>query len=129
MQATRVCLGLPADWRRRVKQIRPMMNNKLIIVLPAIVLVFYTFSCYNRPIPAKKAQMKKNISETEALKIAREDAVKVYNDLSVYQVKTAHKQQEWLIDYELKDKNSQGGGPHYIISASDGKIISKRYEQ
>lgn len=35
----------------------------------------------------------------------------------------------WHIDYELKDANVNGGGPHYIIHPLSGAIISKRYEQ
>ena len=35
----------------------------------------------------------------------------------------------WHIDYELKDPNLNGGGPHYIIDAATGAILHKRYEQ
>ena len=35
----------------------------------------------------------------------------------------------WKIDYELRDKQAQGGGPHYVISAKTGAILSKRYDQ
>jgi hypothetical protein len=29
----------------------------------------------------------------------------------------------------LRDPNLQGGGPHYVIDAETGAILSKRYEQ
>ena len=69
------------------------------------------------------------IDRQEALKIANEDAKIYYRDLSIYDVLIEIKNGNWKIDYELKDKSSQGGGPHYIISSTTGEIISKRYEQ
>jgi hypothetical protein len=35
----------------------------------------------------------------------------------------------WHIDYQLKNPLSNGGGPHYVIDAATGAIVSKRYEQ
>jgi hypothetical protein len=35
----------------------------------------------------------------------------------------------WHVDYELKDPRLKGGGPHYIIDADSGTILSKRYQQ
>jgi hypothetical protein len=35
----------------------------------------------------------------------------------------------WHTDYELKDPNLKGGGPHYVIDSATGAILSKRYEQ
>ena len=35
----------------------------------------------------------------------------------------------WHIDYWLKNPNLNGGGPHYIIDATSGAILQKRYEQ
>ncbi len=34
----------------------------------------------------------------------------------------------WHIDYELKDARLKGGGPHYLIDATTGAIVSKRFE-
>jgi len=30
---------------------------------------------------------------------------------------------------EKKDPNLNGGGPHYLIDANSGEIVSKRYDQ
>ena len=70
-----------------------------------------------------------NVDKQEALKIANTDASRQYRDLSVYDIMIELDNGNWKVDYELKDKNSQGGGPHYVISATTGEIISRRYEQ
>ena len=70
-----------------------------------------------------------NFSCDQALRIAREDAEKVYRDLSRYHIRLALEGDGWHVDYELKDPNVRGGGPHYIIDRADGAIVSKRYEQ
>jgi hypothetical protein len=33
------------------------------------------------------------------------------------------------VDYELKEPQLQGGGPHYVIDPGDGKILVRLYEQ
>jgi hypothetical protein len=65
----------------------------------------------------------------QALKIAREDAEKAYRDLSRYHICLALEADGWHVDYELKDPQARGGGPHYVIDAASGRILSKRYEQ
>ena len=69
------------------------------------------------------------VDREAALKIARDDAATQYRDLSLYDVRIEQAQGGWKIDYELKDKHAQGGGPHYVISSETGAIISRRYEQ
>ncbi len=69
------------------------------------------------------------LSCDQALKIAREDAEQVYRDLSRYDIRLALEADGWHVDYELKDTRARGGGPHYVIDPSGGKIVSKRYEQ
>ncbi len=69
------------------------------------------------------------LSADEALTIARTDAEAVYRDLNSYRITLALEQHGWQIDYELKDPKLQGGGPHSVIDAVSGKILSKRYEQ
>jgi len=64
-----------------------------------------------------------------ALAIAQVDALRVYRDLSVYRIQLVLEDDGWHVDYELKDTRLKGGGPHYLIDASTGAIISKRYEQ
>ncbi len=69
------------------------------------------------------------ISRQDAQRIAEEDARHAYRDLSLYEVSVVQTEQGWQVDYELRDKQSHGGGPHYLISAETGEILSRRYEQ
>lgn len=69
------------------------------------------------------------ISCDRALRIARTDAEAVYRDLSIYRISISLEDDGWIVDYELKDPALQGGGPHYVIDARTGRILSKRYEQ
>lgn len=70
------------------------------------------------PIPASRA-----LVEAEA------DALRAYGDLSPYHVRVRLEPDGWHVDYELKDPRFQGGGPHYLIDPTDGRIVRKRYEQ
>ncbi|MCI0463574.1 MAG: hypothetical protein L0Z62_42095 [Gemmataceae bacterium] len=65
----------------------------------------------------------------KALAIAQADAVKAYRDLSGYRIQMELEGDGWHVDYELQDPRLKGGGPHYIIDAVTGAIVSKRYEQ
>ena len=65
----------------------------------------------------------------KALGVAQTDALIAYRDLSPYRIKLALEPDGWHVDYELKDTNHKGGGPHYIINLFTGEIVSKRYEQ
>jgi hypothetical protein len=69
------------------------------------------------------------ITSDQALQIARQDGEKAYRDLTSYRITLALEQDGWHVDYELKDPNLNGGGPHYIIDATTGAILTKRYEQ
>jgi hypothetical protein len=69
------------------------------------------------------------IDKNKALQIADENAGKFYRDLSVYMVNIELNNNKWHVDYILKDKNLDGGGPHYIISAETGEILEIRFEQ
>ena len=69
------------------------------------------------------------IDRNKALKIADENAGRFYRDLSVYDVLIRLEDNNWHVDYILKDKNLDGGGPHYIISAATGEILEMRFEQ
>ncbi|MCH8042383.1 MAG: hypothetical protein IID44_01570 [Planctomycetes bacterium] len=70
-----------------------------------------------------------NISCDRALKIARTDAERVYRDLLLYRISVSLEDDGWRVDYELKDPDLNGGGPHYLIDANSGEIVSKRYDQ
>ena len=69
------------------------------------------------------------MASDEALRIARLDAEKAYGDLSPFSVVVVLEADGWHIDYELKNPDWNGGGPHYVIDGATGQIISKRYEQ
>ena len=70
-----------------------------------------------------------SLAPEQALKIAREDAEKVYRDLSRYVIRLVLQSDGWHVDYDLQDARARGGGPHYVIDAATGGILSKRYEQ
>ena len=70
-----------------------------------------------------------NIAGDQALTIAQTDAVPAYRDLTPYRIQLALETDGWHIDYELKIARLKGGGPHYVIDAATGEIVSKRYEQ
>jgi hypothetical protein len=69
------------------------------------------------------------LSCDEALAIARQDAETTYRDLSAFRIIVERKGDGWHIDYELSDVFLKGGGPHYVIHAMTGAIVSRRYEQ
>ena len=69
------------------------------------------------------------LSAEEALHIARLDAEAAYGDLDDFRITIARQRDGWHIDYELQDALRDGGGPHYVIDARNGKILAKRYEQ
>lgn len=69
------------------------------------------------------------ISCSQALDTAQLDAAKAYRDLSLYRIEITLEPDGWHIDYELKNPRLRGGGPHYVIDALTGAVLSKRYEQ
>ena len=70
-----------------------------------------------------------SISCDRALQIARVDAESVYRDLAHYRITIAFEPAGWQIDYEPRDPELQGGGPHYVIDPETGAVVSKRYDQ
>lgn len=69
------------------------------------------------------------LSSDEALHIARLDAEAAYGDLDAFRISIVLEPDDWHIDYDLKDATRDGGGPHYVIDASSGRVVAKRYEQ
>jgi hypothetical protein len=65
----------------------------------------------------------------QVLAIAQADAVKAYGDLSAYRISLVLEDDGWHVDYELKNPRYKGGGPHYVIDATSGSILQKRYDQ
>jgi hypothetical protein len=70
-----------------------------------------------------------SLAGDQALAIAQADAARVYRDLSGYRIQLVLEDDGWHVDYELKDPKLTGGGPHYVIDAHTGALLSKRYEQ
>jgi hypothetical protein len=69
------------------------------------------------------------VTSDQALRVARLDAEQAYRDLTPFSVHVELNDDGWHVDYELKDKQSHGGGPHYVIDAQTGVICTKRYYQ
>jgi len=70
-----------------------------------------------------------NLAGDQALTIAQTDAARAYRDLSPYRIQLSLEADGWHVDYNLKDPRLKGGGPHYVIDAHTGAILSKRHEQ
>lgn len=70
-----------------------------------------------------------SLAGDQILAIAQADAARMYRDLSPYRIQLVLEADGWHVDYDLKDPKLKGGGPHYIIDARSGDIVSKRYEQ
>ena len=70
-----------------------------------------------------------HIASDQALRIARLDAEKTYRDLTPYRMQIEMHQDSWHVDFELRNRQAQGGGAHYVIHAQTGEILSRRYEQ
>jgi hypothetical protein len=71
----------------------------------------------------------RRLAPDEILRIAREDGEAAYGDLSGLRIVMSLQNDGWHVDYELDKPLHAGGGPHYVIDAETGAIISKRYEQ
>jgi hypothetical protein len=69
------------------------------------------------------------VTADQALRIAQEDAATRYRNLSLYRIRLVLEPDRWHIDYELREPRLKGGGPHYVIDAGTGAIVSRRYEQ
>jgi hypothetical protein len=69
------------------------------------------------------------LSADQAPSIAQADASRAHRDLSGYRIQLVLEDDGWHVDYERKDPNLKGGGPHYLIDARTGAIPTKRYEQ
>jgi hypothetical protein len=70
-----------------------------------------------------------SLSVAEVLRIAHEDAEAVYRDLSGFKITLTPCPDGWHVDYDLTDRLSAGGGPHYVIDPTTGEILRRRYEQ
>ncbi len=121
------------DLRHRLSEMVLMMSSKFRWILLITIIGIILFSCTkdtedqnNKPNQEDKEMA---VNKQEALRIANEDAKSITGPFSIYDVIIELEHSNWKIDYELKDKNAQGGGPHYLISHETGEIISRRFEQ
>jgi hypothetical protein len=80
-------------------------------------------------IPTTSEPAKKPLAADEILRIAREDAERVYKDLERFRITIGLEPDGWHVDYRLTKPFVAGGGPHYVIDAQSGTILHKRYEQ
>jgi len=69
------------------------------------------------------------LTSDQILKIAREDAERVYGDVSDLEISIRLRSDGWHVEYRPADPEEQGGGPHYVIDPVDGTIKSKKYYQ
>jgi len=63
------------------------------------------------------------IDRAQAVEIARRDAETAYRDLSPYDIVAIEKDGQWRVTFVLKDKDAQGGGAQYIISADRAEDV------
>lgn len=69
------------------------------------------------------------VNKEKAIEVSKKDALMVYGDITMYDIKAKLENGNWIIDYILKNEQLVGGGPHYVISATTGEILEYRYEQ
>ena len=72
------------------------------------------------------------ISCDQALAIAHADAVQAYRDpLHRHRVEVRLESNGWVVEYHFRGTGRfhTGGGPHYVIDATTGEILSKKYYQ
>jgi hypothetical protein len=65
----------------------------------------------------------------EVLRIAREDAERVYKDLARFRIAVFLEPDGWHVEYALAKPFVAGGGPHYVIDPVTGAILSKKHYQ
>jgi hypothetical protein len=69
------------------------------------------------------------LTSAEVLRIANDDAERMYGDLSDLEVSLRLQPDGWHVVYRPANPEEQGGGPHYVIDPVDGTIKSKKYYQ
>jgi hypothetical protein len=106
------------------------MDAEGFIALLTVLTASIAVSCASRR-EAMSSTPNSNafIAEEQAKEVAVQDARRAYRDLSPYRIEATLKEGKWHIDFHLKDPRPQGGGPTYIIDATTGKILSKKYYQ
>ena len=123
-------LGKTKGW---VTQLLDGEANKTIRTLAdAFAVLGHEYRFYYQPIQIGKCpecSCDTILGGDKALAIAQADAMRAYQDLYAYRIHLTLEDNGWHIDYQLKDPRMKGGGPHYVIDARSGAILSKKYEQ
>ena len=73
----------------------------------------------------------RSVTAADALAVAQNDAVAVYRDLSRFRIEITREPGGWRIVYHFVPaaRFETGGGPHYLVDAETGEIVSKLYYQ
>jgi hypothetical protein len=71
--------------------------------------------------PSEVLPKPQGLSADQALHVARLDAEAAYGDLDNFCITIARQADGWHIDYDLLDPVRDGGGPHYVIDARNGR--------
>lgn len=70
------------------------------------------------------------VTRQQAIAIAEADAVAAYGQaLNVLTLEVALHDDGWHVEYHMRRPRWAGGGPHYVIDADTGAIVSKKYHQ
>jgi hypothetical protein len=80
-------------------------------------------------VPATTQLPAKPLTCDEILGIAREDAERVYKDLTRFRIPIFLESDGWHIEYRLTERFIAGGGPNYLIDPDTESIQSKKYYQ
>ncbi|MGL6097513.1 MAG: hypothetical protein ACRC7O_17160 [Fimbriiglobus sp.] len=67
----------------------------------------------------------------QALAVAHADATLAYRDLTRHRVEVRLENDGWHVEYSFRGTGRfhTGGGPHYVIDATTGEIVSRKYYQ
>ena len=69
------------------------------------------------------------LTSDAVLRIAREDAERMYKDLERFRITLYLEPDGWHVEYRLTKPFVTGGGPYYLIDPITGAILSKTYYQ
>ena len=73
------------------------------------------------------------VSAAQALAIAQADALSKYRDMTRFRVEITLEPDGWHVKHFVPRDPARpyltGGGPHHVISADTGEIVSKIYYQ
>jgi hypothetical protein len=71
------------------------------------------------------------ISRQQAVTLAEADALPMYGPewLNSLRLQVTLQDDGWHVEYHQWRPRHTGGGPHYVIDATTGAIVSKKYYQ